>query len=138
MATEKSPLVTKVTMEEDSMRETRTNPFRDEPFHVVNATDMEGSMSVISNSPSRYKRTATTDTDLTSSLSSSPEDIHALLSNLEKATALVKRHVTMEQEEPPKRYLFNDLLSIKMSLQAFSDTVHVLDNTQYHSVQFEI
>ena len=96
MATEKSPLVTKVTMEADSMRETRTNPFQDEPFHIINP------------SQSRDTRTATADTDFTSSLSSSPEDIHSLLLNLEKATALVKRHVTMEQEEPPRRYLFNE------------------------------
>ncbi len=111
MATERSLLVPSINLEVPGI-EDRT-PDRHRRLHyAINAStsSIDGVFVESPNNIPMRSRAVTAESassgydPFTSSMTDSPEDVQELLRNLEKATALVKRHVTMEQEEQPQRY----------------------------------
>ncbi|XP_064383836.1 uncharacterized protein LOC135332854 [Halichondria panicea] len=110
MATERSLLVPSINLEVPGI-EDRT-PDRHRRLHyAINAStsSIDGVFVESPNNIPMRSRAVTAESassgydPFTSSMTDSPEDVQELLRNLEKATALVKRHVTMEQEEQPQR-----------------------------------
>ncbi len=114
MASERSPLVSRLNLEVTGV-EDRTPDRHRTPHYVINAStsSIDGVFVESPNGnhiPMRSRavtaESATSGYDpFTSSMTGSPDDVQELLRNLEKATAVVKRYVAMEQDEQPQRYV---------------------------------
>ncbi len=109
MASEKSPLLSRVTFDEPSFEEhTNADSHRMHHYAVNNNDDIV--MVDMPSTPPRKTRTLTADSVSSAydpfTTGNGSEDIQELLKNLEKATSLVKRHVTLNQElEEPRQRL---------------------------------
>lgn len=105
MATERSPLIARITLDEPSLEERTADSHRMHNYAINNNDDDMVMLEVPP--PSRKTRTLTADSVSTVydpfATGNGPEDIQELLRNLEKATSLVKRHVLLEQEEEQPR-----------------------------------
>ncbi len=123
MSTERSPLVTRITLEEPSL-EARTPDSHRMQNYAVNNDDDDMVMLEVPRSPPRKTRTLTADSVSTVydpfSTGNGPEDIQELLKNLEKATSLVKRHILLgeEDEQPRNRWVGS------MDLRSFADSLY--------------
>ena len=124
---------------------------RNGPLSINASTNVDDSPTPISRPHATRPKTHRSDTILSeaseydpfsSSIESTPGDIQELLKNLEKATALVKKHVTVDidSDEKPKRYeiLFRECVFAIVCLLCLIETcdhgsMEVTRNTHTHT-----